>query len=142
MGLACASLQGSHVALLGTANLGANQAVEVSKMTVAVDCGRIVNPNLVRQQVEGGLLAAIAAATLPAPERVGGLFRAEPLRGRPFGRLDKVPPIEIALIDSKEASGGVSGLGMAVVSPAMANALFAATGRRLRNLPFDPMAAP
>jgi len=106
-----------------------------------VDAGRIVNPNLVRQQIEGGLLAALAAAVVPAPEYIGGMPRAVPMRGRPFGRLHEVPRIEIELIQSNERSGGVSGLGMAVLAPAVANAVAAGTGRRLRNLPFDPMAA-
>ena len=141
MGLACASLDGSHIALLAEAGLGPDQRVKVSRLVAAVDAGRIVNPNLVRQQVEGGLLAALAAATVPAPEFVAGMPRAMPMRGRGFERLHEVPQVEVELIRSNEASGGVSGLGMAVLAPAVANAIAAATGRRLRDLPFDPMAA-
>ena len=64
MGLACASLYGSHIGLLAEATLGADPRIKVSRLVAAVDAGRIVNPGLVRQQVEGGLLAALAA--LPA----------------------------------------------------------------------------
>jgi isoquinoline 1-oxidoreductase beta subunit len=60
---------------------------------------------------------------------------------KPFERLKDVPKIEIELIRSDEESGGVSGLGIAVLAPAVANAVAAGTGKRLRNLPFDPMAA-
>lgn len=140
MGLACASLQGSHIALVATATIGAGQQVEVSKLTAAVDCGRLVSPDLVKQQVEGGLLAAMAAATLPAPEFVGGMIRATTFAGKPFERLSKVPEVHVELIGSGQEPGGVSGLGMAVLAPAVANALASSTGRRLRNLPFDPMA--
>ena len=141
MGLSCASLDGSHVALLAEAGLGADQRVKVSRLVAAVDAGRLVNPGLVRQQVEGGLLAALAAATVPAPDFVAGMPRAMPMRGRGFERLRDVPRVEVELIDTGEPSGGVSGLGMAVLAPAVANAIAAATGRRLRNLPFDPMSA-
>jgi isoquinoline 1-oxidoreductase beta subunit len=62
-----------------------------------------------------------------APMRVG------------YERLNEVPKIEVELIRNDEEPGGVSGLGMAVLAPAVANAIAAGTGRRLRNLPFDPM---
>lgn len=140
MGLACASLFGSHIGLLAEATIGADQSVKVSRLVAAVDAGRIVNPNLVRQQIEGGLLAALAAATIPAPEYVAGMPRAVPMR-RGYERLREVPRIEVEIIPSDALPGGVSGLGMAVLAPAVANAIAAGTGRRLRNLPFDPMAA-
>jgi isoquinoline 1-oxidoreductase beta subunit len=141
MGLACASLYGSHIGLLAQATIGADQRVKVSRLVAAVDAGRIVNPNLVRQQIEGGLLAALADATVPAPEYVAGMPRAEPIRGRGYERLHEVPKIEVELVRGNDDPGGVSGLGMAVLAPAVANAIAAGTGRRLRNLPFDPMAA-
>jgi isoquinoline 1-oxidoreductase beta subunit len=121
--------------------MGADQRVKVSRLVAAVDAGRIVNPNLVRQQIEGGLLAALADATVPAPEYVAGMPRAEPMAGRGYERLHEVPKIEVELIRGEDEPGGVSGLGMAVLAPAVANAIAAGTGRRLRNLPFDPMAA-
>jgi isoquinoline 1-oxidoreductase beta subunit len=141
LGLACASLFGSHIGLLAEATLGADQRLKVTRLVAAVDAGRIVNPGLVRQQVEGGLLAALAAAVVPAPEWIAGMPRASPIRGRAYERLHEVPKIEVEIIGSGEPSGGVSGLGMAVLGPAVANALAAGTGKRLRNLPFDPMSA-
>ena len=141
MGLACASLFGSHIGLLAEATIGADQRVKVSRLVAVVDAGRVVNPNLVRQQIEGGLLAALADATVPAPEYLAGMPRAEPIRGRGYERLHDVPRIDVELIRGNDEPGGVSGLGMAVLAPAVANAIAAGTGRRLRNLPFDPMAA-
>ena len=141
LGLACASLYGSHIGLLAEATLGADQKIKVSRLVAAVDAGRIVNPGLVRQQVEGGLLAALAAAVVPAPEWIAGMPRAAPIRGLGYERLHEVPKIEVEIIGSGEPSGGISGLGMAVLAPAIANALAAGTGKRLRNLPFDPMSA-
>ncbi|MCL6699110.1 molybdopterin-dependent oxidoreductase [Sphingomonas sp. NSE70-1] len=142
LGLACATHYGSHIGLLAEATIGADQRIKVSRLVAAVDAGRIVNPGLVRQQIEGGLLAALAAAVVPAPEYVAGMPRATPMRGRGFERLHDVPKIEVELVPSDEPAGGVSGLGLAVLAPAVANAIAAGTGRRLRNLPFDPMSAP
>jgi len=139
MGVAGASAFGSHIGLLVQAALGADQRVNVERMVAAVDCGRIVNPNLVKQQIEGSLLHALDLATTPAPEFVAGMPVARPLSG--LRRLSPVPKIEIELIASSEAPSGVSGLGHLVSAAAVANALASATGRRLRNLPFDPMAA-
>ena len=141
MGLACASLYGSHIGLLAEATIGADQRIKVTRLVAAVDAGRIVNPGLVRQQIEGGLLAALAAATVPAPEWVAGMPKAAPFRGRGYERLHEVPKVDVEIIGSDDAAGGVSGLGMAVLAPAVANALAAGTGKRLRYLPFDPMSA-
>jgi isoquinoline 1-oxidoreductase beta subunit len=142
LGLACASLYGSHIGLMAEATIGADQRIRVSRLVAAVDAGQIVNAGLVRQQIEGGLLAALAAAVVQTPEYVAGMPRAGTMRGKGFERLHDVPKIEVELIKSNEPVGGVSGLGMAVLAPAVANALAAGTGKRLRNLPFDPMSAP
>ncbi|HMI41695.1 MAG TPA: molybdopterin cofactor-binding domain-containing protein, partial [Sphingomicrobium sp.] len=138
LGLAASSAFGSHIGLLAEAHIGDDQRVKVTRLVAAVDCGRIVNPGLVRQQVEGGLLAALAQATVGQPEFVAGLPIARALR---LPHLAGTPSIEVELIPSREAPGGVSGLGATVLAPAVANALAAAAGRRLRNLPFAPMAA-
>ena len=141
LGLACASLYGSHIGLLAEAAIGADQKIRVSRLVAAVDAGRLANSGLVRQQIEGGLLAALAIACVPTPEFIAGMPRATPMRGRAYERLHDVPKIEVELIRNDEEAGGVSGLGLAVLAPAVANALAASTGKRLRNLPFDPMSA-
>lgn len=137
LGLACASLYGSHIGLMAEAAIGTDQRIKVSRLVAAVDAGRIVNPGLVRQQIEGGLLAALAATVVSPPEYVAGMPRAAPMRGQGFERLHEVPKVEVEVIGSDAEPGGISGLGMAVLAPAVANALAAGTGRRLRNLPFD-----
>ena len=141
LGIAAASAFGSHIALLVQAGFGSDQRVSVERMVAAVDCGRIVNPNLVRQQIEGSLLHALDLATTPAPGFLAGMPRARPLGALGLRRLGAMPRIEVELIASREAPGGVSGLGHAVCAAAVANALASGTGRRLRILPFDLMAA-
>jgi isoquinoline 1-oxidoreductase beta subunit len=141
MGIAAASAFGSHIALLVQAGVGADQRVNVERMVTAVDCGRTVNPGLVRQQIEGALLHALDLATTAAPEFVAGMPVARPLGAMGLRRLSPMPRIEVEVIASSEAPGGVSGLGHLVCAAAVANALASGTGRRLRSLPFDLMAA-
>ena len=135
-GLACASAFGSHIGLLAEAHVGPDQRVIVDRLVAAVDCGQAINPALVRQQIEGGLLAALDTATVLAPEIVAGMPRARPRRALGLVTLAAAPKIEIELIPSREAPGGVSGLASTVLAGAVANAL-ASAGRRLRQLPFD-----
>jgi isoquinoline 1-oxidoreductase beta subunit len=141
MGVAAASAFGSYIALLVQAGVGPDQRVTVERMVAAADCGRIANPNLVRQQIEGSLLHALDLATAPAPQFVAGMPVARPLGALGLRRLGAMPRIEVELIPSSEAPGGVSGLGHIVCAAAVANALASGTGRRLRALPFDLMAA-
>ena len=138
MGLACASAFGSHIALLAEAGIGADQKIAVDRLVAVVDCGRAINPGLVKQQVEGSLLHALELATSAAPEIVAAMPVAHRLG---IGGFTQVPTIAVEILPSLAASGGVSGLGHVVLAAAVANALAAGTGRRLRDLPFNPMAA-
>ncbi len=140
MGLACASAFDSHIALVATAGID-NGRIVVERLVATVDCGRVVNPALVRQQVEGSLLQALGLATMAAPEFVAGMPVARALAAAGAPAAVQVPEIAIKIMDSKESLGGVSGLGHLVLAPALANALAASTGQRLRNCPFDPNAA-
>ena len=138
MGLACVSAFGSHIALLAEAGFGPDQRIAVERLVAVVDCGRAINPGLVRQQVEGSLLQALALAVGPAPELVAAMPVARRLDSPGFSQM---PEIAVEILPSIAPSGGVSGLGHTVLAPAVANALAAGTGRRLRDLPFDSMAA-
>lgn len=137
-GIACHSFRGSHIAVLVEAHVGEGQAVSVDRIVAAVDCGRQVNPDVVKQQIEGGLLFGMAAA-------IGGgtRFTANLAQARSFGalglpRLADTPDITVELIPSEAEPGGVSELAVPPVAPAIANALQAATGGRLRTLPLAP----
>ena len=138
MGLAAVSAFGSHIALLAEAGIGADQKIAVERLVAVVDCGRAINPGLVKQQVEGSLIQALALATGDAPEIVAGMPVAHRLGG---AGVTQVPVVEVEILPSRAAPGGVSGLGHVVLAAAVANALAAGTGRRLRDLPFNPMAA-
>jgi isoquinoline 1-oxidoreductase beta subunit len=139
-GLAAVSAFGSHIGLLADATIGADQGVEVHRLVATVDCGRIVNPQLVRQQIESGLIHALGLASVREPEWAAGMPRSRPLGAVGLPKIARTPQMRVDLVDSRAAPGGVSGLGVAALAPAVANAIYAATGKRLRSLPFDPMA--
>ena len=140
MGLAACSAYGSHIGLVANASVAADQRIQVHKLVAVVDCGRIVNPQLVRQQIEGGLLWALGLATVREPEWVAGMPRSRTVGALGLPRILGTPQIEAELVRSRADPGGVSGLGAAVLAPAVANAIAAGTGKRLRSLPLDPMA--
>lgn len=139
MGIAGVSAFGSHIALVASASIGPDQRVQVHKLAAAVDCGRVINSGLAPQQIEAGLLWAFAQAVAAAPQWVSGLAKAGPLSALGLPRIGDTPEIIVQFIPSDEAPGGLSGLGTLLLAPAVANAIHAATGKRMRALPFDPM---
>ena len=141
MGIAACSAFGSHIALVAIASIGEDQRVRAHKLVAAVDCGAVVNSALAIQQIESALIWGLAQATVPAPEWVAGMPRARPIGGIALPRMNDVPDVVVRILPSNSSSGGVNGLGSTVVAPAVANAIYAGTGKRMRDLPFDPMAA-
>jgi isoquinoline 1-oxidoreductase beta subunit len=141
MGLAGCSAFGSHIGLVASASIGSDRRLKVNRLVAAVDCGRLINAGLVRQQIEAGLIWALAQATVPSPDWVAGMPRARPIGAMGLPRLVDTPQILVEVIPSSDPPGGISGLGTTVLAPALANALHSATGKRLRSLPFDLMSA-
>ncbi len=134
-GLACHMIGESFIAVLAEAQMGDDGRVRVSKLTAVADAGRIMNPDIARQQIEGGLLYGMGLATgtairlergMPGPRRLGDL-------GLP--RLVTMPEISVELIVSSAPAAGLGELAVPPVAPAIANALFAGSGQRLRALP-------
>jgi isoquinoline 1-oxidoreductase beta subunit len=141
MGLAGCSAFGSHIGLVATASIDGDQRIKVERLVAAVDCGRIINPDLATQQIEAGLIWAHGQATVPQPEWIAGMPRARPFRELGLPRIGDTPQIIVELIPSSAAPGGINGLSTTVLAPAVANAIHAGSGRRLRSLPFDLAAA-
>lgn len=135
-GLACHTMAGSMIAILAEAQYGASGRPAVSRIVAAVDCGRAINPDIVRQQVEGGIMFGLALATGRSPEFSAGIADTRTLGDLRLPRLADTPEITVELVPSAADPGGVSDLGVPAVAPAVANALAAATGNRPRHLPF------
>ena len=137
-GIACHSFRGSHIAVLAEAHVDERQRVRVDRLVAAVDCGRTIHPDIVRQQIEGGLVFGMATALGAATGFTENLADARGFGDLHLPRLLDTPDITVELIRSDEAPGGVGELGVPAVAPAIANALQSATGTRLRSLPLLP----
>ena len=133
-GIACHSMRGSHIAVVASARTDQG-GVRVDKIHAMVDCGRLINPDLAQQQIEGGIVFGLAQALGSSTEFEKSLPTARRLRDIDLPQLADVPEITVEFMNSNEAPGGVTELGVPAVAPAIANALFSAAGIRLRELP-------
>lgn len=110
--------------------------LQVVRVTCAIDCGRVVNPDIVRQQMEGGIIFGLSAALHGAITFAGGVTQQSNFDSYPLLSMAESPEIDVHIVPSSEPSGGVGEPGVPPIAPAVANALFAATGVRVRELPF------
>lgn len=137
-GLACHAFRGSYIAVMAEASVGGDQRVKVDRLIAAVDCGRVINPDVVEQQIESGLIFGMAAALGVTTGFSGNMADARGFADLDLPRLADCPQIMVELIASEAEPGGVSEIAVPPVAPAIANALYAATGVRLRQLPLIP----
>ncbi|WP_114953346.1 xanthine dehydrogenase family protein molybdopterin-binding subunit [Sphingosinicella terrae] len=135
MGIAVHRAFGSYVATLVEIEVTREQRVRVLRAVCAVDCGRVVNPEIVRQQIEGGLVHGISQAVGEPVELAGGIPTARTIGAHRLPLLRDSPEVAVELLESDEEPGGVTELAVPTAAPAVANALFSLTGRRLRSLP-------
>lgn len=134
-GIACHAFRGSYIAVLVEAHIGEGQAISVDRIVAAVDCGRQVNPDVVLQAIEGGLIFGMAQAIGASTGFTENLADARGFGDLNLPRLADTPDITVELIRSEAEPGGVSELAVPPVAPAIANALQSATGFRMRGLP-------
>src|SRR5438552_2950492 len=109
--------------------------VRVHRMVCAVDCGRYVNPNIVAAQMEGGAIMGASAALFQELTFENGRLQQTNFHTFPVVRMNETPEIETYLVESTEKSGGIGEPGVPCAAPAICNAVFAATGKRIRRLP-------
>ena len=105
-------------------------------MVAAVDCGVVINPDGARSQTEGGIGYGLAAALYGAITIANGAVMQKNFDGYRVLRMNEMPEIEVHLLESDEAPSGLGEPGVPPIAPAVANALFALTGKRHRSLPF------
>ncbi|HMF89718.1 MAG TPA: molybdopterin cofactor-binding domain-containing protein [Candidatus Angelobacter sp.] len=118
-----------------------NKDVHVDRVVAAVDCGRAINPNGVRSQTEGAIVFGLSAALKGEITIEKGAAVQTNFDGYDLVRMPEVPAIEVHIVDSGAELGGMGEPGVPPIAPAVANAIFAAIGIRLRKLPFDLAAA-
>jgi len=110
--------------------------VPVTGLVTGYECGAIVNPETVRRQIEGAATMALSGAMYEAIRFTDGVITNAAFSAYRVPRLADVPPIEVLLIDRPDLpSAGAGETPMIAIAPAIANAIFDATGRRLRSLP-------
>jgi CO/xanthine dehydrogenase Mo-binding subunit len=119
------------------AAVDASGQVSLKRVVSAIDCGHAVNTDGVIAQIESGSVYGLTAALYGKLTLENGRITQSNFHDYPVLRMNEVPPIEVHLIKSAEAPGGVGEIGCAMVAPALANAVFAATGKRLRRLPLE-----
>jgi isoquinoline 1-oxidoreductase beta subunit len=128
---------GTYVAQVAEVAIGPDGRVRVERVVCAVDCGRKVNPDTVKAQAEGGTIFGITAALYGEITLANGRVTQTNFDTYQMLRIDEAPVIEVHLVDSTEAPGGMGEPATAAIAPAVVNAVFAATGKRLRKLPID-----
>ena len=109
--------------------------VRVHKLVCAIDCGRYVNPGIIAAQTEGAAIFAASAALFQELTFDGGRLQQTNFHTLPMMRMNECPEIETHIVENNEKSGGIGEPGVPCTAPAIANAVFAATGKRIRKLP-------
>lgn len=109
--------------------------VRVHRLVCAIDCGRYVNPGIIAAQTEGGAIFGASAALFQELTFAGGRLQQTNFHTFPVMRMNECPEIETHIVENNEKSGGIGEPGVPCTAPAIANAVFAATGKRIRRLP-------
>ena len=124
----------SYVAEVAEVSVEKGQ-VRVHRVVGAVDCGICINPAGVRAQMESAVVFGLTAALYGELTFAKGRVQQENFNDYPMVRINEMPQVEVHIVPSREKSGGVGEPGTPPIAPAVANAVFAATGKRLRTLP-------
>jgi isoquinoline 1-oxidoreductase beta subunit len=125
----------SYVAQVAEVSVDKDGSVRVHRVVCAVDCGRVVNPDSVKAQMEGGINFGLTAALKSEITLHQGRVQQRNFHDYQMLRINEAPRIEVYIVPSEEKPTGVGEPGVPPVAPAVANAIFAATGKRVRKLP-------
>ncbi len=128
----------SYVAQVVEASVDGDGNVRVHRVVCAVDCGRVVNPDTVKAQMEGGINFGLTAALKTEITLENGRVQQSNFNDYPMLRMFEAPAIEVFIVPSEEKPTGVGEPSVPPVAPALSNAIFAATGKRMRRLPIRP----
>jgi isoquinoline 1-oxidoreductase beta subunit len=127
----------SWIATVAEVEVDSEGEVNLRRVVCAVDTGIAVNPDTIIAQLQGGLIFGLTAALYGQVTVAQGRVQQSNFHDYRMLRIDQTPPIEVHVIPSGEAPGGIGETGVVAAMPALANAIFAATGKRLRRLPVD-----
>ena len=130
----------TYMAQVAEVEVAKDGSVRVRRVVCAVHCGIVVNPNIVRAQIEGAIIFGITAALYGAITLKDGRVEQANFDAYQMLRINEAPAIEVHIVQSSETPGGMGEPGTSAIVPAVANAIFAATGKRVRKLPIDAAA--
>jgi isoquinoline 1-oxidoreductase beta subunit len=130
----------SYMAHVAEVEVAKDGSVRVRRVVCAVDCGTVVNPDTVRAQVQSGIIFGITAALYGKITVKNGRVEQSNFDSYQILRMNEAPAIEVHIVQSSELPGGMGEAGTSCIPAAVTNAIFAATGKRLRQLPVDTAA--
>jgi isoquinoline 1-oxidoreductase beta subunit len=136
-GIAVVSSFGSYVAEVAEVSVGADGVPKVHRVVAAVDCGMTVNPLTIERQVESAIVYGLSAALYGRITHKDGRVQQGNFNDYPVLRISQMPKVEVHIVPSSEKPGGIGEPGTPPIAPAVVNAIYAATGKRLRSLPID-----
>lgn len=134
-GIAVYRAFGSWTAQAAEVSCAPSGSITVHRIACAIDCGQALNPDTIRAQIEGGIALGLSAALKEEIEVEGGRIKQSSLADYPVLCYSEMPQVDVHIIANGEPPGGVGEPPVPLVAPAVANAVFAATGKRLRSLP-------
>ncbi|SEJ36106.1 Molybdopterin-binding domain of aldehyde dehydrogenase [Dyadobacter sp. SG02] len=111
--------------------------IKIDNVVFVIDCGMYVSPDTVKAQTEGNIVMGISAAIKGGIIFENGTCQQSNYHDYPILRMNEMPKVEVYIMENIDAPGGVGEPGLPPVAPALGNAIFMATGIRLRNLPID-----
>ena len=136
-GVAITECFGSIVGQVVKVSKNADGKIKINKVTALMDCGWYVNPDIIRAQVEGSIVMALGAATKHETHFEDGKAVEKNFDSYKMPRLTDIPEIEVHIMENNERAGGVGEPGLPPFAPALCNAIFDLTGKRIRKLPFN-----
>jgi isoquinoline 1-oxidoreductase beta subunit len=136
-GMAALYSWGTYIAQVAEVTVAKDGSVRVERVVVAIDCGQVINPDMVKAQMEGGIVFGLTATLYGEITFEGGQTQQSNFNNYLMMRINEMPRVEVHIVPSHEPPGGCGEPPVPSIAPAVANAIFAATGKRLRRLPFQ-----
>jgi isoquinoline 1-oxidoreductase beta subunit len=130
----------TYMAQVAEVEVSKDGAVRVRRVVCVVDCGTVINPDTVQAQIQSAIMFGITAALHGQITLKDGRVEQRNFHDYQMLRINEAPAIEVHIVQSSEAPGGMGECGTSAIVPAVANAIFAATGKRLRKMPIDSAA--
>jgi isoquinoline 1-oxidoreductase beta subunit len=136
-GLSVHNFHGTAVATVAEVSIDSSGRIKVPRVVCAVDCGTVVNPRIVEQQISGGIAFGLTATLKSAVTIRDGRVEQINLDSFPLLNMNEMPEVDVLIVPSSRRPSGIGEVSVPGIAPAVCNAVFAATGKRFRSLPLD-----